>query len=1048
MSLIYSKIRLPRWRPSLLQRPHLVDHLKANLARKLITVVAPAGYGKTTLLLDFAYHADVHPCWYSLDAGDRDLRVFIEYLVASLRLQSADFGTRTLEALHDFHPSKDEIARIVGVLVNDLYETFVGEAVILLDHFEAVDDSPDVGRFLEAFLHYLPDHIRLVLASRVFPQRSTVTLPLIVSGEMIGVSGHLLKFTPDEVAALAEQVYRRPIDAATAVELVEASEGWIMGIQLSSHALWAGQLLPILPHHSNQSLLHEYIRDQVLTPLPGPNQDFLLRSSLLEPLTPALVNAALGIDDAGQRLRQLAEHLPMFVQPLDAEETYRYHALFSQSLRQALAHDEARARAAHRGVGAALAAQGRLAEAVRHYLAAGDLVRVKELAGQAVDTLYRTGRWQTLQTLMADLPPAAYTPELLIAEAMRRREQGEIEPALKLLSDAEGGGDAYWSAIARLRRASIWSLQGRHAEALTLYQAVLASAEEPTDTLLGEAQRGLGRCYLNLRQTELAIDHLNRALGHFEAAQSQHNIAHVYHELGIAYTAQGYLDRALGAYRTALTHWDHLGAKVWRLNTLRSLAHILYEQEQHAEALNILDQCLVEAQELGYLTTEAWTRLYIGAILTQMGRQSQGWQTLNEALALAQQLEFPALIIYALDAIGNNLRLQGKLEQAQVTLQAALTLAEKHALPHETALCQLSLAVVALDRGAEDIAQTFLAACHAVFNASQATRELLVTEFHLGRLAYQRRDWTQATQRLDRAASLASETGNTQLLLQASGRAWSLIRWAISHTADRHFWERLFHRLRQETAPLSQDTVAPLEVVTFGKSAIRVQGEEAVPEWTTLRELFFYLLAHQPKGAHRDQLLGAFWPDTPSARAGQALKVALHRLRRSICETHHEAGWYSLVLPDGYVYDAGAFERLTEGLDPSGAMTVEQAANFEQAVSLYQGDYLLEYYSDWAQAERERLKHLYLQLLHSLGACYERRADYPRAVELYHKALAADEYQETIHQSLLRCYIALGDRHRAIQHFREMSMILKRDLGIEPAPETQRLYQQIVKDAS
>ena len=1048
MSLIHSKIRLPRWRPTLLRRPHLVDHLKANLARKLITVVAPAGYGKTTLLLDFAYHGDIHPCWYSLDAGDRDLRVFVEYLVASLRLQSADFGMRTLEALQDFHPSKDEIARIVGVLVNDLYETFVGEAVILLDHFEAVDDSPDVGRFLEAFLYYLPDHIRVVLASRVFPQRSTVTLPLIVSGEMMGISGHLLKFTPSEVTALAEQVYRRPIDAATAAELVEGSEGWIMGIQLSSHALWAGQLLPVLPQYSNQSLLNEYIRDQVLKPLPRPDQDFLLRSSLLEPLTADLVNAALGLDDAEQRLRRLAEHLPMFVQPLDAEGTYRYHALFSQSLRQELAHDEAGAREAHRGAGAALADQGRLVEAVRHYLAAGDLVRVRELTSQAGDMLYRTGRWQTLQSLMADLPPAAYTPELLIAEAMRLREQGDIDQALKLLVEAEAGGDAYWAAMARLRRASIWSLQGRHPESLALYEAVLASVERPTDLLLGEVQGGLGRCYLNLRQTERAIEHLNRALGYFEAAASQHNIAHSYHELGVAYTSQGYLDRALDAYRTALTHWDRLGAKVWRLNTLRSLAHILYEQEQHADALNILDQCLVEAQEFGYLRTEASVRLYIGAILTQMGRQSQGLQALNEALALAQQLEFPALIIYALDAIGNNLRLQGKLEQAQVTLQTALTLAEKRALPHEIALCQLSLAVVALDRGAEDIAQTFLVGCHGVFEASQATRELLVTEFHLGRLAYQRRDWSQATVRLDRAARLAAETGNTQLLIQASGRAWSLVRWAISHTADRRFWERLFHRLRQDTAPINRDVVVPLEVVTFGKSSIRVQGEEAVPEWTTLRELFFYLLAHQPRGAHRDQLLGAFWPDTPVARAGQALKVALHRLRRSICETHHEAGWYSLVLPDGYVYDAGAFERLAEGLDTSGTLTAEQAANFEQAISLYQGDYLLEYYSDWAQAERERLKHLYLQLLHSLGAYYERRADYPRAVEFYHKALATDEYQETIHQSLMRCYMALGDRHRAIQHFREMSVILKRDLGIEPAAETQRLYQQIVKDAS
>ncbi len=1048
MSLIYSKIRLPRWRSTLLRRPHLVDHLKANLTRKLITVVAPGGYGKTTLLLDFAHHSEAKTCWYSLDAGDRDVRVFIEYLIASLRVHSKEFGSRTLEALHDFHASKDEIGRVVGVLVNELYETFPDEAVILLDQFDTVDDSPEVGRFLEAFLYYLPDHIRLILASRVFPQRSTVTLPLLVSGAMMGVSGHLLKFTPDEVTALAEHVYRRHIDAATAAELVDGSEGWIMGIQLSSHALWAGQLLPVLPHYSKESLLNEYITEQILNPLPEAQQDFLLRSSLLEPLTADLVNEALAVADAAPRLRQLAEDLPMFVQPLDTDGTYRYHALFSQCLRQVLEADEARARAAHRDTGAALARRERLVEAIRHYLAAGDVPTVRELTHQVVESLYQTGRWQTLQTLMAELPPEARTPELLVAEALRLREQGEIDQALKTLADAEASGDPYWAATAQLRRAAIWSLQGRHLDALTLYKSTLAGVGRPTDSLRGEAERGLGRCYLALRQTDQAIAHLRYALDLFQATESRPNIAHVYHELGVAYTTLGQLDRAGEAYRTALTHWDSLGAKVWRLNTLRSLAHILYEQEQHAEALNILDQCLIEAQEYGYLTTETWVRLYSGAILTQMGRQSQGLQTLNEALALAQQLDFPALIIYALDAIGNNLRLQGKLEQAQVSLQAALALAEKRTLPHEIALCQLSLAVVALDRGAEDAAQALLAACHSAFTASQAKRELMVAEFHLGRLAYQRRNWSEAAAHLDCAAELAAAVGNTQLLLQASGRSWGLVRWATSHTADPHFWERIFHRLRQDGAPLAEQAFPPLEVVTFGKSSIRVQGEEAVPEWTTLRELFFYLLAHQPRGVHRDQLLGAFWPETPIARAGQALKVALHRLRRSICETHHEAGWYSLVLPDGYVYDAGAFERLAEGLDSAGPTTAEQAQRFEQALALYQGDYLLEYYSDWAQAERERLKHLYLQLLHTVGAYYEGRADYPRAVEHYQKALAADEYQETVHQSLMRCYMALGDRHRAIQHFREMSVILKRDLGIEPAVETQRLYQQIVKDAS
>lgn len=1008
-------------------------------------VVAPAGYGKTTLLLDFAHHSGSTVCWYTLDQIDRDARVFLEYLVATLRQKFPSFGAHTLAALQEYRPYREDSARIIGILVNEMYETIADDCVVVLDNFEAVDDSSEIALLLEALLRYLPDHIRIILASRTFPQRSSVTLPLIATGDLAGVSGHQLKFNPDEVIRLASTIYNQVITEDTANEIVERCEGWIMGIQLTSNALWRGQLEGLLSPQAEQNVLYDYVVDQIVKPLHTSSQDFLLRTGILSPLTVELANAALQIDDSESMFKSLAEDLPMLVVPLDHEGTFRYHSLFNDCLRQFLNSQPGLKREAHLQAAVAQASRDSLVEATRHYLAAGEMTAAGEIASRAVDELYQTGRWETLRLLVAELPPAARTPELLIAEALRLREQGQLEQALLVLSEVEGMGQPHWQNVAQLRRASIWSQQGRHRAALDLYQAVLDRLN-PNDLLqLGDAHRGLGRIYQALRQIPSAIDHLQKSLGYFETIQSLPNIGHLHHELGFAYDTLGQLDKAQEEYQKGLTQWEALRATGWRLNTQHNLTSLMYKQGKLEEALKLAENTLSDAHNYGFALVEAAARLAFGTMLRDLGEFSNALNALHDSRALAEQIEYPYLIIYALDAIGNTLRLQGYLDDALTQLNHGLALAEKHQLPFETALCTLSLGILALDRGKEDQAQKYLETSQSALAKLNARQEQAIAEFNLARLAYIRRQHTDAIAYLNEVVDITKSLGYDYFLVKATEQAWPVVRWAMAHTPHSGFWELIYRRF-QLTIGASEERPA-LELRTFGKTHIRLHGVEAMADWTNLRELFFFLLAHHPNGAHREQILAVFWPDTDTTRALQSLKVALHRIRRSICETKHNAGWYSLVLPDSYTYDAGEFERLAGRVNLT-SISDQQAANYRQAVEFYQGEYLSEYYSDWVIERRERLKLLYLNLLMALGNYHERRGEPVMALDYYKKSLAEDEYQETTHQAMMRCYMALGDRHRAIQHFREMAQVLKQDLGIDPATETQRLYKQIIEDAS
>lgn len=1044
MSLIPSKVRLPRWRADLLNRPRLVEYVRTNLTRKLILIVAPPGYGKTTLLLDFARHGHVPSAWYTLDEGDRDPQVFLDYLTAAIQQVFPKFGERTREALLEFRPSRAEASRLVGVLINDIYENIADDFVIVLDNFEAVHDSGEISQILEALLRYLPSHVHILLASRTFPQRSAVTLPLIATGDVAGVSGQLLRFQPAEVVALAEHAYGLDLDIAAASQIVERCEGWIMGIRLSSNALQRRELNSILPSDIDRNLLYEYMAVEIFETLSPDTQDFLERSSVLRPLTVELVNSALGRADAATQLRRLADQLPVLVTPLDLEGAYRYHGLLVDFLDNLLRHDPDRYRAIHLAAAQAQSQVSEVVEAVHHFVEAGQPQQAAAIAARAVDELHETGRWETLARIYQRLPRDARTPAMQLAEALRLKEQGENEAALLLLAEVEAYGGPHSRILARIRRASIWGLQGRHHTALALLRETLYAIDSGDQLLMAEAHWGMGRAFYGLGENVSAVEHFEVALRLFEDADSATNVAHLCHELGSVEAALGHLEPAFALHRRAIAHWDTVNATGWRLATLNNLADLYYIQGRYQEALTLHDEIGPAAHDFGYSMVEAASRLTVGAIRADMEEYDAALDALNAGVELAERGDYGYLIAYGLDIIGNVYRRLGDVNEAQARIEESLGLAQTRSLSDQAAQAMLSMGLLALDRKDDGQAGEWLDRARESFASQDARPKLAATEVALARLALRRRDPTQARSWLEDAARIATELGYHQFLIAAAAEEPPAAQWAAQHARDTALWRDVLRRVA-DRGRVSPDGTPPLEVTTLGRAKIRVNGEETAAEWANLRELFFYLLAHHPRGARRDEIIDTFWPEAEPTKASQSLKVALHRLRRAFCQTRHEAGWYSLALPDGYVYDAGRLEALAGALDDGEPLSTARAAALQQAASLYQGDYLPEYYSDWVAAERERLKQLYLRILLTLGPYYERAGDLMAAIDVYQKCLNEDEYQEAAHQGMMRSYMALGNRHRAIQHFREMVQVLRRDLGIEPAVETQRLYQQITQ---
>ncbi len=386
--LLESKFHPPVARPGIVARAALVNRLAAAQA-PVITIVAPPGYGKTTLLAQWAERVWPRVAWVSCDDGDNDPVVLLSALAVALdRIEPID--PAVFWALASSGAGITVVPKFVSAITSMRLPV-----TLVLDHVEAVTNKRCLNTIAELALH-LPLGWQFALASR-----TKVPLPtarLRVQGGIVEVGADDLAMSPEEASSLLEGAGVKP-DVASTSELVQRTEGWPTGLYIAALAIRAGtrQSEVGFTFTGDDRYMGDYLRSELLDRVSGSEVSFLTRTAVLDRMCGSLCDAILGATASGRVLEEM-ESRNLLVVPLDRRrEWYRYHHLFRELLQAELRRREPDlVQDLHLRAAEWYEANAMPEAAIEHAQAAGDHDRVARLVLELAQPVWAGGRVQTV----------------------------------------------------------------------------------------------------------------------------------------------------------------------------------------------------------------------------------------------------------------------------------------------------------------------------------------------------------------------------------------------------------------------------------------------------------------------------------------------------------------------------------------------------------------------------------------------------------------------------------------------------------------------------
>lgn len=1076
-----TKLLPPRPAPQMLARPRLLERLQENLTRGITLVTANAGSGKTTLVADFLRTTEQPHVWYQLDQTDADPAVFLGYLTHGIRRLAPNFGEPILACLDQ---SPDDLInqpeRAADILVNEVLDHLDRRLIVVLDDYHHLGTETIVHRVMDRLLAYLPDVLHVVIISRDPPP---LGLARLRSQSGLGsIDRDDLLFTGEEIAELFRRVFDLELTPEQLSEYRERTHGWITALQLvrqvAQRTPAAGRegapvdLSDVL--RQSERDICDYFAEEVYAAEPETVQQLLLRLALLDHLDLAV----------GSRLYpeyNCRTHLPALVRrnvfvtvagDSDAAE-YRLHPLFESFLRRRWRAEVGRAGVAaeHRRVAEYFLNAGQADRAVHHLIQAEDFARAAQMIAQHGRNWIAAGALSTLLNFIAAIPAALLErePRVLGLQAEALRVRGDFDLAQSVL---------------------------RRAVALMNSQGDGEGEAEAHHTLATIARRR--------GEYGVAFDHLDRAE---ELTQDSSQVRFKCgNTRGLCLHMTGDQNAAEREFRTALQMAEELGDEHYVRLISHNLGLPAMVRGDFGEAIRWLRRMLPETPHSPPLPREAIAHLNLARCHLYRGDFPACEHHLTQALEIAQVFQLVALRGEIFEAFGNYHRERGDLSRAAENYERATRAFEdagvaitQHELLEEEAVLRLRARDLVTARtriehlletrraAGNEIGSHTAALTHGLILIAEGQAPLAGDELE-GAAEYFRAHgfhYYEAQASIALAAYDAAVGHDTKLPVH--------IRRAVELAAryDYEFWlqrqakdhpelfrvpeimEFLPEELREQlseapvvvppsvgSAPLVSVSPVLTDLFIGMLGHIEIVRDPSRPlaadAWTTkrARDILCFIASRPHHRAAKDVIIDTFWGEADFEAVEKNFHPTISHIRKALNSNQalkqnfllYRGGDYQLNPEFGYRIDIVEFDRLVaQGENARRSGDGERCMDaFREAAALYRGDFMAGVYDEWVEEQRGYYREQQLRILEALAENAQKQEQWGQSLQLAQAILREDPFREDIHLLAMLAHARSGNRVAVKEQYESLRKLLQAELGVGPAPETQKAYRQLM----
>jgi ATP/maltotriose-dependent transcriptional regulator MalT/DNA-binding SARP family transcriptional activator len=1080
--------------------------LEENQDKNLILILGQAAQGKSTLAASYAQKSETPWAWMNLGIEESD-PVNLFYL----SVQSLQYALNDV----DLSPIQDYPAKAMGPReeiplyrewTHALFDRITVPIRIFLDGLDHLaPDAPSYG-FLQVLLEDAPPDISFIMLSRTEPSLEIQRLKISRKAFIMGNKD--LAFTENEIKTFFRTIRRMPLTQTQLKRIHQFTEGWAGGLILLSESLHrlpeASRDQYISKHLSDQfkAEVFQYFGEEIFSSLPGPIQEFLVKSSIFIMVEPRLMKDFIGMENAENILQDLAKR-NLFIQSVYDNQKgwmFRYHQLFKDFLKSKfeLQIDKKEKSSLFFKAGSLYKQKGDLEESVKFFLKAKAYPKALSIIRSIGMNLLKSGRTGDLTQLIQKLPEnlVQEDPWLLLYLTMAGRYTSaernirSIQEALSLFQYQEDVRGQILSLAFMIEASCI---KGRD----YIPMAILLEQGETLLRSLSPDQYPYERAVLWFQMGLGFILRGNQRKG-IAACENAYLISKSLEDLQLQAYSQCYTVMALcwlGEFALAEDLCEEMRGLIEKLPypELRCLYQIHYVMVYICKGdLEKSDHWIHLAQadirEHGLIYMYPVSQLYDLVSESYLGKHEKAQEIADSLMGLALSLDNLFLQGVALLYLGISFFREKNFHKCKELMEHA-----RKILSSDEARCdtyvhviKIMMSKVSYHLKEHGSGERELQEAIDFFTHVSSYAYLMEAHFAMSLLKYRQGNVAGAASHLLEGFKIAEQrqygiiwnmdrdefvkicTLAIELeVRKAVGYATHLLSSSLADHAgpaieklSKNSNPRIRKKANQIRQAIHRAGLPRIRIKTLGNFNVLkndVPIEDKKWQGNQPKRLLKAIIARGSLKVSKEIIMEDLWPESQPEAVENKFKVTLHRLRKVLePKTDKTIGYTYIQLKDKFISldkdlcyaDADEFLSLYDKgkiKEKSGDET-EALSFYEAAAKLYQGDFLKEdLYESWTYIKREELRIKYIDLLYKTAQLYESRGGANKAIACYKKVIQSDPASENAYRRLMTLYSNRGMRSAALKTYEECKQALQTGLDTVPDEVTTSIYKKVLE---